>query len=673
MLKKIVAALFLVFCARTAFAACGGSSPSWTAASASQADVAACVTAASSGDTINVPADTKTWLSAVTIASKKIKLVGAGIGSTNITIGFSGVGLNVTGVSATNFSDISGFTFIKGTGSTQSDGMLYITCPTPGAQNAFRVHNNRFLISTTGSGATRGMTVEACYGLIDNNTFDDSSGVGYQMIQVLGSNDSNDGGWTPWTTFALTLGTVNAVYIEANTITMSTSGADPQTETVIDQYGGSKTVFRFNTVKHGDTGGHGTDSGNRRGPISLESYNNAFTNDGAASERADTLRGGTAMYFSNTFGGTKSWNGFTIMAFRASNGTSSDYSWQLCDGTSWEVGSNVFSSGASRQTVTSGGYRFLSSNKETLCNSGGTCTVYFDGAGTRGYPCRDQPGWSIGQVITPIYAWLNTSGITVAPYDGGSCQACGGQPISNWMAANREYYNYTASFTGATGVGVGTRGSRPASTTTGVAYWSTDQGGNWDTTNGAANDGCLDKVVAGAWSDCYYTPYTYPHPLQDCAAADHVSFTTQPSNTVLGGSLGTVIVTVQDAVGVTCSTATNTITLAKNGSATWGTLNSASNLAKAAVAGLATWTDLSITVTAGSGSIDASASGGLTGTSSASVTISAPAASAIVVIGSPAPGARSAPPTGVTGGGGGVRNGGLGAGTGTGGGLPGRR
>ena len=51
-----LAALALFLLAGTAQAACSGSGPTRTAASCSRADVNDCITAASAGDTINVPA-----------------------------------------------------------------------------------------------------------------------------------------------------------------------------------------------------------------------------------------------------------------------------------------------------------------------------------------------------------------------------------------------------------------------------------------------------------------------------------------------------------------------------------------------------------------------------------------------------------------------------------------
>jgi hypothetical protein len=78
--------------------------------------------------------------------------------------------------------------------------------------------------------------------------------------------------------------------------------------------------------------------------------------------------------------------------------------------------------------------------------------------------------------------------------------------VTTLIVTNVDYFN---------DVTQGVRASRPSSgLTVGQGYWATDQGGNWDTTNGTANDGCLDRATSSTtWTNCAYTPYTYPHPL----------------------------------------------------------------------------------------------------------------------------------------------------------------
>lgn len=102
---------------------------------------------------------------------------------------------------------------------------------------------------------------------------------------------------------------------------------------------------------------------------------------------------------------------------------------------------------------------------------------------------------------------------------------------------------------------------------------------------------------------------------------DHLDFIDQPADALTGASLGTVQVAIRDSSGFTCPAATSNVTLSKDGSATWGAIHSASSLTKAAVAGVATWTDLYIDTTAGVGSLHA-ADGALTAATSDPITIS---------------------------------------------------
>lgn len=101
---------------------------------------------------------------------------------------------------------------------------------------------------------------------------------------------------------------------------------------------------------------------------------------------------------------------------------------------------------------------------------------------------------------------------------------------------------------------------------------------------------------------------------------DHLTYTAQPSNAQLGATLGTISVAIKDSGGTTCTSATNTVTLAKTGGTCTGmTLNG--TVSGAATAGVFTTTNVTLTVATGSCTLDATASG-LTGATSSSVTIS---------------------------------------------------
>ena len=169
----VVLAVLLVL-PSSAWAACGGASPTWTAASAKVADVSACVTAASSGDTIIVPAGTETWTTGLTVTGKQHdQRQWRERGDAAGTKPFAPLRLRLTWgmpaaiaitATATNFVDISGFKLIAGHdnpygSSVQVSGTMFDV--------AYRIHDCYFW--DNGFHPGRHLIVVGVYGLIDHN------------------------------------------------------------------------------------------------------------------------------------------------------------------------------------------------------------------------------------------------------------------------------------------------------------------------------------------------------------------------------------------------------------------------------------------------------------------------------------------------------------------------
>ena len=411
------------------------------AASCSSSDVQAAINSASNGDTVAVPAGNCTWTTTVSFTGKGLTLQGAGIGVTNIDDqGSGGCALFVSGLAAANFVRVTGFTWLEdiphGGGTVVFNGADGTNA---GEIVGFRFDHNRILAPpplTSG----RGVYVIAIMGLIDNNIFDVTATSGsHQIITVDGSTEGSDGGWTPWTQ-PLTLGTNKAVYIEDNKFTVST--ADTGVEDQIDAYAGARLVIRHNQFTNSTVGFHGTDSGGSRSPFSFEVYSNTFTNNSSANLRGGTMRGGTGIWYSNTYG-TGYFN-INLMSYRSCPLYAN--TWGACDGTNWKLNSIDHTLDAGRATSTSGVGMWCANHPDTACTSdagcpGSTCSRYFDGPGASGYACRDQVGRSHDQALAPVYAWNNTGGVGLGTFDGGnpSCDA----GLANVLQSGRDYINNT--------------------------------------------------------------------------------------------------------------------------------------------------------------------------------------------------------------------------------------
>jgi len=163
-------------------------------------------------------------------------------------------------------------------------------------------------------------------------------------------------------------------------------------------------------------------------------------------------------------------------------------------------------------------------------------TSPFDGnVDSTGYRCTDQVGAgqstlysgafavmtplvAANNALEPAYIFNNLLNGVLSPH---APTQFGADVIINL----RDYYNENPAFNGTTerGIGRGPRGSRPACAHDGDAWNATDGGGNWNTSTTETNsvavgyasgaDGSLDLCSGGVWTNDWYVPYTYPHPL----------------------------------------------------------------------------------------------------------------------------------------------------------------
>jgi hypothetical protein len=354
------------------------------AASASQADVAAAIAAANVGDTVQVPAGSGTW-STLQI-SKAVKIVGAGIGVTNITLG---TGNGVT-KQAAGITRLRGFTFNRSTGGNNVYGFIIDGAWTTAEPVIFE--DCRFNVSGSGlfnPQIAGGLIIAKCsfYGLWDDSFLKLKKPVDSESWfanDTMGNRDTN--------------GKLNIYFEDCYFYGGTNQG--------IDADDASRAVCRGCRFDYGSFNSHGLDT-SAVGVRHFEVYDNAFRNNSAGGWTGSAamsdisnqnwaiwIRGGTGVIYNNViddiansyWGAGKSEAKFDIRAQQDNSGVSYGH----------------FSDGRAKYSAGIGTYprqRQLGQNwSNTLTNS----------VGLNG---------GVGDYFTdPIYAWGNTGAGT----SGGS-------------------------------------------------------------------------------------------------------------------------------------------------------------------------------------------------------------------------------------------------------------
>ena len=330
---KILFLLILFFSifglAKNAWAECSGSSPTWTT-TPDYASVSSCVSQASDGDTINILTGTETWSSTLSWTGKALKLIGAGVSNTIITLGtqspvietdnISGVAGNAVRISGIRFNSanpINIWILLKGQG-WRVDHCYFYNSSGASAYFVYAEGSN--------SGGVQP------FGLADNNYFYE----GRNYVHGAGATSSMNAAWADNSS----IGTANAVYYEDNTYYRISSGG-----VFNDASSGAKWVMRYNTlIGNDEIFTHSLQAQDSRGTRSWEVYGNSSNNPFS---KFIPLRGGTGMVYNNYV--TNSSGTYTIAYDNTRNipgdCVSGCGTWGYCDGTSSADGNTPGQSG----------------------------------------------------------------------------------------------------------------------------------------------------------------------------------------------------------------------------------------------------------------------------------------------------------------------------------------
>lgn len=507
----------------TSYATCSGSGLTWSCTAGSTAtQINSAINNASDGATITLASGTYS-ASGIDMAVRNGLTVICAVERTCTFTASANVFLSdhsCTGP-VTGLIRISGMEF-TGIPSTAS---IWLVCAVSNPFSQVRIDHNYF--HTLGQGSIAILfggngQYAPMYGVIDHNEFGDGTDANFIGFKNMQGGDS-----TNW--LIDKHGTSSAMFFEDNYCHFGID--DPSAGGCIDSWEASALVFRFNTLVNSR---YVTHSYCHNGPYLQETYYNDISqpNSSPANYRNLHYQGsGEIIAFNNRIVGGH----FAIQHFRSDSSTATT-----------EGSCNSVANG----TVTGAG------TSPATANDGNRSPI----ATYRGYPAWHQPGRDGNGKLRPIYDFKNFNEISAlvnADFESGiwtgiqaNCADTDTGRINCHMQKNRDIYqsasltaqtSATSPFNGTSGVGHGTLANRPTTCTTtpealdagngGVGYWCTDCG-NWNTSTSNARgvqasgaDGILYVCTAANTWTVYYTPYTYPHPLQGSVSND----TTPPS------------------------------------------------------------------------------------------------------------------------------------------------
>ena len=283
--------------------------------SGSFSDVSTAVESANNGDIILLPTCSVSWNEGLSITTKGLTIIGAGIDKTIITwAGGAETVISYTpDTPARNYAfRISGCTIDL----NSVEGAIAIKVNNPGTSTFItniRIDNNK-IINAAGNSGYALLTYGSIYGLIDNNIIENN----LRTFRFLGADSYS---WND----PMQVGTENSLFIEDNTI--ATNGG-----ILFTVSWGGRIVFRYNTVDLSNrdfniTSIHGNSG--VRGAVGAEIYENSFAN---VSDRSDGCRGidiwsGTTIAFNNTCSGEETSFGIRYYDSDSLDNVNNTYVW----------------------------------------------------------------------------------------------------------------------------------------------------------------------------------------------------------------------------------------------------------------------------------------------------------------------------------------------------------